>query len=124
MRTNVTNDLIELGVHHRLAAGNRDNGRAKFGKLIQPALHHVQRYGFRDLIVFVAIPAGQITASHRDNVRQHDMVSRSQRARNKSRLAEFPFNKSALSHSNPTPVVRFPQGYDYAAEKARTRAVR
>jgi hypothetical protein len=33
-------------------------------------------------------------------VRQHDVIGRSQRARDESRLPDFPFKKRSLSHAN------------------------
>src|SRR5205085_5059002 len=41
----VADDLVEVGVHHRLAARNRDDGRAEVGQAVEPPAHLFQGDG-------------------------------------------------------------------------------
>ena len=51
-----------------------------------------------DVWSYFAVTAGQITTAHRDDVGQHDVISRSQRARDECGFPEFSFEKRALRH--------------------------
>jgi len=39
VRADVLDDLVQVGMHHRLAAGNRNDRSAEFGEFIEPLLH-------------------------------------------------------------------------------------
>ena len=69
-------DVVDLGVHHRFAAGDRDDRAAKFGKLIDPLEHYVDRHRIARLVVFVAVRARQIAPPHRHDVHQYRMFCR------------------------------------------------
>ena len=50
--------------------------RAKFGQLVDPLEHDVDRHRVARFVVFVAVGAGQITPPHRHNVHQNGMLCR------------------------------------------------
>ena len=68
-------DIVEIGVQQRLAAGERQDAGAQVGQLVDPGDHHLGRDGLREIVVFVAVGAGQIAAADGNNVR-HDGMAR------------------------------------------------
>src|SRR6266496_3875358 len=72
------------------------------------------------MVVFIAISAGQIAAPHRNDMREHDMISRKQRARNERGLAKFPFEKSTLSHFSGEPEIQPEKNMPFIIANART----
>ena len=78
-------------MHHRLAAGDRDNRGAEVGQLVETTLDDREIDRFRGVIVFVAIATGEIATAHRNEVGQHRMASRQQRARDKAGFTHLQF---------------------------------
>ncbi len=66
---------VELRVEEGLASGDGDDGGAEAGKVVDAAEHLVERDGIGDVVVLVAVGAGQIAAAHGDDLR-HDGVAR------------------------------------------------
>ena len=92
------NDVIQLWMHHRLAAGDGNNRSTEFGQLVQAPLHDVERHRGRIVIIFVAVTARQITPAHGNDVSEHRMARRKQGASNKPGFAYFQIKKLASSH--------------------------
>ena len=63
MMSNACNDLVDLGVHHRFAAGDRDHGRTKFSELIDPRQHRFDRHRIARLIELVTVSTRQIATA-------------------------------------------------------------
>jgi hypothetical protein len=82
-------DVIELGMHERLAAGNGDDCGAERAQLVDAAVHFVDRHGLGKIVELVAIGAGQIAAAHGDDVRQQRVVGRGERMRGHLRSADI-----------------------------------
>lgn len=76
---NAGDDLVDLRMHHRFAARDRDDGRAKLRQFIDTLQHHIDRHRIARLVEFVAISTRQITPPHRHNVYQYLMLGRSKR---------------------------------------------
>jgi len=77
--TDSRDNVVNFRVHHRLAAGNRDNGTSEFGKFINPFEHRFNRHGIAHFVVFIAIGAREIAPPHRDDVNENGMLGRSKR---------------------------------------------
>ncbi len=75
---NVVDDLVQLGVHHRFAAGDGDDRRSEVSQFIEPRFYDVEINRFRVVIVFVAIATGEIATAHWDQVRENRMPARKQ----------------------------------------------
>src|SRR5580704_7769290 len=78
IRADSANDVVEFGMHERLAAGNRNDRGAERTQLVDAAIHFVERDGLREIVELVAVSAGQVAAAHGNDVRQQRMVGRSQ----------------------------------------------
>lgn len=70
-----TDDVVELGVKQRLATADGDDGGAERTELVDTLVHGGERNGVAGLVELVAVGAGEIAAAHRDDVRQHGVVS-------------------------------------------------
>ena len=79
MMPDAGHNVVNAGMHHRFAAGNSDDRRAKFGKLVDPSEHHVEVDRIAGFVVFVAVSAGKITPAHRHDVYQYRMFGRNKR---------------------------------------------
>ena len=66
-------DGVELGVHHRLAAGDGDDAGAQLAELVDAAQHLRERHRVRGLVVLVAVGAGEVAAAHGNDLRQDGM---------------------------------------------------
>ncbi len=62
-------DLVQIRVQQRFAAGDRDDGGAEASQVVDASQHLVERHGIRKVVVFVAVGAGEVAAAHRHNVR-------------------------------------------------------
>jgi hypothetical protein len=87
--TNARNDLVQIGMSERLTARNGDDAGAEAGKMIDAAQHLVQRHGLGDLVVLVAIGAGEIAEAHGDDLRHDDVVGRGQRVSDDAELPQL-----------------------------------
>jgi len=66
-------DLVEFGVQERLAAADRHDRRAEISQTVDPANHFRDVDRLREIVEFVAICAGQIAASGRDDMHEQRM---------------------------------------------------
>lgn len=73
---------FEFGMHQWLAAADRDNRGLKERQPINAANHFIGWNRRREIVVFVAICASQIAASHRNDVCQEHMLCGSQAPEN------------------------------------------
>src|SRR5579884_366275 len=73
---------VQIRMHERLAAADRDYRRAKFSQLINPAKHLFKGYGLGEIVELIAVLACQITAPHGNDVRQQGMVCGNERSYN------------------------------------------
>ena len=64
-------DVVELGMGQRLAAGDADHGGAQAAEVVDAAVHLLERDRLGDLVVLVAVGAGQVAEAHGDDLRQH-----------------------------------------------------
>jgi hypothetical protein len=78
-------------MHHRLAAGDRDDGRSEVGQFIQPLFNDIDVDRLLRVIVFVAIATGEIAAPHRNQMGQNGMLRGQQRATDKTGLTQLQF---------------------------------
>ena len=69
MTADAPNDFIELGMKQGFSATNCDNGGTQRSQMVNPAEHLLGRHRLGKGVEFVAIGAGQVTASNRNNVR-------------------------------------------------------
>src|SRR5579864_7439752 len=84
---NLANDQVQVGVQERLAAADSDDGSAQGGQSVDPLEHGLGGDGLGVVIVFVAVGAGKVAASHGNDVRQNGVVGREQALRNHAELA-------------------------------------
>src|SRR5258705_4914476 len=91
-------DFVKLRVHQGLAARNGDHRRAQRRELIKLAFHYIQWNRIRHLVIFIAIPAREITATHRDDMCENRMICRKKPTRNKARFSKLSAKKCALLH--------------------------
>src|SRR6516165_8638294 len=80
-----------------LPATQGDNGRAERGKPVDTAVHLRQCNRWRELIVFVAVVAGEVAAPHRDKMDVDGMPLRKQSLGNHPPFAELPGNRADLA---------------------------
>src|ERR1700679_975720 len=73
----------------RFAARNGDDAGAEAGEMVDAAEHLVDRDGFGDLVVLVAIGTGEVAEAHRDDLRHDDVMGRGQRMPNDAQLPQF-----------------------------------
>ena len=73
-------DVVELRMQQRLAAADGDHGRAQLAQLVHAAEHGLERHRLGEIVVLVAVFAGQIAAAHGDDVRQQRMIGGGQGA--------------------------------------------
>ena len=71
---NPSDQGIEIGMQHRLAAAEGDDRSAKGGELVDPREHLRRRDRLRHLVVFVAIAAIDVAATDGDDVHQQRMI--------------------------------------------------
>ncbi len=57
-------DLVQIGMGERFAARNGDDAGAEAGEMVDAAEHLVDRDGLGDLVVLVAIGAGEVAEAH------------------------------------------------------------
>ncbi len=67
-------DQVEIGVQQRFAAGDGDDGGAERRQVVEARVHGVHRHGLGEIVVLVAVGAGQVAAAHGNHVRQDGMV--------------------------------------------------
>lgn len=66
--SDMADDVVELGMHQRFAATDRDHRSAHLSQDVQTALHFVQRDRLGGVVELVAIGAIEIAAAHGDDV--------------------------------------------------------
>src|SRR5438128_113152 len=65
----VVDDRVECRVEQRLATTDGDHRSAKFRQFVDPPEHRLGRDRFGEIVVFVAVLAGEIAAADGNNVR-------------------------------------------------------
>ena len=75
----VPDDLVQIRMHQRLPAADRDDRRPHVCQNIQPLLHFRQWHRLREIIEFVAVRARKITLPHGDDVHQDGVLGRHKR---------------------------------------------
>ena len=73
-------DVVELGMGERLAAGDADHGGAEAAQVVDAAVHLVERDGLGNLVVLVAVAAGEVAEARGDDLRQDGVAGGSQGA--------------------------------------------
>src|SRR5579859_4223004 len=73
---NARDDVIELGMQQGLASAQGDDGGPQLRQAVEAATHDIQRHGRREIVILVAVRAGEITPADRDDVGQHRMIGR------------------------------------------------
>ena len=61
-------------MQQRLPTANGHDRRAEFGEAIDTPVHGLNRHRLGDIVVLVAVGAGEIAAPHRDDVRHYGMI--------------------------------------------------
>src|SRR5688572_30751684 len=82
MLSDAADDFIELGMQKRFATAEVHTQRPKPCKVIDAANHLGSRYGFREIIVFVAIGAGEVATARRNDLYENRTERRSPGSRN------------------------------------------
>src|SRR5215470_3218447 len=72
--TDSLDNQVEFWMQQRLAPANGDDGRSKFSKAIDTAVHRLDRHWLRDVVVFVTVSAGEIAAPHWHDMCHYGMV--------------------------------------------------
>ena len=80
MLANAVDDRVEFRVEQRLAATDGDHRGAKLCQFVDPPEHRLGRDRFGEIVVFVAVVAGEIAAADGNNVRQQRVLGRDQSA--------------------------------------------
>src|SRR5262245_8216879 len=60
----MADEIVQIGVEHRLADAERDHRRAELGELVDAAAHDVACDWRRDLVVLVAVSAVDVAATN------------------------------------------------------------
>ena len=94
VRSNPTNDLVEVRVKQRLAPAEGDDAGPQHRQSIDAAHHVVGRHGRGVIVVFVAVRARQIAPPDRNEVRGDGPVRELQGSGQHSRFAK-PFGHPA-----------------------------
>src|SRR6476646_6730198 len=87
--TNAADNVIELRMQQRFTTADGDQRSAQSRQLVNAAVHLFQRNRIREIVVLIAIGAGEIAAPHRNDVYLNRMISREQTLRD-----HFEFAKS------------------------------
>ena len=66
--TDAADQVVEVGMEHRLAAAEGHHRGAELGQLVDAPDHRVGRHRRRDLVVLVAVAAVDVAAADRDDL--------------------------------------------------------
>ena len=91
-------DVVELRMHHRLAAGNGNDGRSQRAKFVDAAFDELNRNRRRGVVILVTVATREIAPSHRNKVRKHRVTSRSERASDEAELPNLLLNEFRFTH--------------------------
>jgi len=80
--SNVANQLVEFWVKQRLAAADRDHGRAQLGQAVHATQHGGERNRFGEVVIFVAVGTRQVAPTNGHDVRDDWVSPRLHRLRN------------------------------------------
>ena len=80
--TDAADYVVEFRMEERLAATDGHDGSSEFGQLVDAAEHDFERDGLREIVVLVAVFAGEVAAPNGDDVREQRMVRRHKGASN------------------------------------------
>ena len=83
-------DLVQLGMHERLAAADRNDSGAERRQMVEPLVHGLQRNRLRKVIVLIAVGTRKVAAAHRNHMRQNGMVRGGQPFRDHLEFARAP----------------------------------
>jgi hypothetical protein len=73
---NTPDNFVQLWVKQGFATANRDNRRAQFRQPVDPAQHGLDRDRFREIVIFITVRAGKVTAADRYDVSHDRMPAR------------------------------------------------
>ena len=88
--THAADDVVEVRMGQRLAAGDADHGRSETPQVVDAAVHLFEGDGLGNLVVLVAVGAAEVAESRRHDLRQHRMSGRGQGARHHRVFARLP----------------------------------
>ena len=83
----VPDDVVQVRVQQRFAPADGDDRTAHVRQEIQALLHLVQRHRRREIVVFIAIGAGQVASPSRDDMHEEGMLRGNQRLRDRAHFA-------------------------------------
>src|SRR5579859_5469015 len=102
METDAANDVIKLRMQQRFTAADSNERGAQGSQLVHATIHLFQWNWIREIVIFIAIGAGEIAAPHGNDVDLNWMVRRKQTLRD-----HFEFAKSAVRGLEPAPDPEF-----------------
>ena len=76
VRTDAADNVIELRMQQRFPAANGDERGAQRRQLVHAAVHLIQRNRIREIVVLIAVGAGEIAAPHGNDVDLNWVVGR------------------------------------------------
>src|SRR5579862_3552252 len=82
-------DVIQLGMGQGLAAGDADHGRTQAAEVVDAAVHLLEGDGLGDLVVLVAVGAGEIAEARGDDLGKDGVAGGSQGASDHAIFADF-----------------------------------
>src|SRR6185437_7584819 len=68
------NNVVKLSMEQSLAAADGNESCAERRQLVNAVVHLFERYGLRDIVVFIAVGTGEIAAAHGNDVDLNGMV--------------------------------------------------
>src|ERR1700756_3237136 len=86
--TDRPNDLVQVRMEQRFPSADVDDLCSQPGQQVDATKHLLCRHGRGHLVILVAISAGEIAPSHRDDVSKYWMVSRLDGTSDHARLTQ------------------------------------
>ena len=98
MASDLMDDVVQLRMHHRLTARDRNDRSTKCRQLVYTPLYYFNRHGRRRMVILIAVATGQITTTHWDQMGEHRVTRGDQRPADKAELSHFLLNKFDFTH--------------------------
>jgi len=83
-------DVVELGMGERLAAGDGDDAGSQATQMVDALDHLSERHRLGDLVIFVAIAAGEVAESRRHDLRHYGVAGKGERAAHHQHFSYLP----------------------------------